>query len=63
MNNAINIRSFAMPAAKQGEKLSDFISRFVSSKREDRKFPNVKQRLAVGYQEAREQSKKDRRHA
>jgi len=47
-----------MPAAKQGEKLSDFLSRFVSSKREDRKYSNVKQRLALGYSEAREQAKK-----
>ena len=52
-----------MPVAKQGEKLSDFISRFVSSKRENRKFPNVKQRLAVGYSEAREQAKQERRNA
>lgn len=52
-----------MPAKKKGEALSDFISRFVSSKREERKFPDKSQRLAVGYAEAREQSKKDARHA
>lgn len=52
----------AMPARKAGEKLSDFIGRFVSSKREEKKFPNVKQRLAVGYSEAREQAKKERHH-
>lgn len=50
-----------MPARKAGEKLSDFIGRFVSSKREERKFPNLKQRLAVGYAEARERSKKERK--
>lgn len=50
-----------MPARKAGEKLSDFIGRFVSNKHEERKFPNVKQRLAVGYAEAREQSRKEKR--
>lgn len=50
-----------MPQRKGSEKLSDFISRFVGNKREERKFPAVKQRLAVGYSEAREQSKKEKR--
>jgi hypothetical protein len=53
----------SMPKREEGEKLSDFISRFVGSKREERKFPNTKQRLAVGYSEAREQSKKEKRNA
>lgn len=52
-----------MPIKKAGEKLSHFIGRFVSSKREEKKFPNMKQRLAVGYSEAREESKKERHHA
>lgn len=52
-----------MPKREEGEKLSDFISRFVGSKREERKFPNTKQRLAVGYAEAKEQSKKEKRNA
>jgi hypothetical protein len=52
-----------MPKRHEGEKLSSFIGRFVSSKREERKFPNKSQRLAVGYSEAREQSSKERRHA
>ncbi len=52
-----------MPAREKGEKLSQFIGRFVSSKREERKFPKLAQRLAVGYAEAREQSKKERHHA
>jgi hypothetical protein len=52
-----------MPARKEGEKLSDFISRFVSSRHEEKKFPTVKQRLAVGYSEARESAKKEKRHA
>jgi hypothetical protein len=50
-----------MPARKEGEKLSDFISRFVGSKREQ-KYP-IKQRLAIGYEEARQQAKKERKHA
>lgn len=51
-----------MPARKEGEKLSDFIGRFASSKREERKFPERKQRLAVGYAEAREHTRKESRH-
>lgn len=51
-----------MPARKAGEKLSDFIGRFVSNKREEKKFPNKAQRLAVGYAEAKEQSRKERHH-
>jgi hypothetical protein len=51
-----------MPQRTEGEPLSSFINRFVSSKREEKKFPSVKQRLAVGYSEAREQVKKERSH-
>lgn len=47
-----------MPLREKGEKLSDFIGRFVGNKREKKKFPSMKQRLAVGYSEARERSKK-----
>lgn len=47
-----------MPERRKGEKLSDFIGRFVGSDREKRKFPNTKQRLAVGYAEARQQARK-----
>lgn len=50
-----------MPARKAGEKLSDFIGRFVGSKREERKFPSKPQRLAVGYEEAKEQARKEKR--
>ncbi len=49
-----------MPSREKGEKLSDFISRFIGSKREKKDFPNIKQRLAVGYSEAKEQSRKER---
>ena len=49
-----------MPKPKSGEKLSHFIGRFVSSKREEKQFPNMKQRLAVGYAEAREKDKAEK---
>lgn len=51
-----------MPQREKGEKLSHFIGRFVSDKHEEKKFPNVKQRLAVGYSEARERAKQESRH-
>lgn len=46
-----------MPLREKGEPLSQFIGRFVKSKRERKKFPDIKQRLAVGYSEAREESR------
>ena len=46
-----------MPEKRPGEKLSTFIGRFVSSARERKKFPKLKQRLAVGYSEAGEKRK------
>lgn len=48
-----------MPLREKGEPLSKFIGRFVSSKREKKKFPNVKQRLAVGYAESRERTRSE----
>lgn len=51
-----------MTKRQEGEPLSEFISRFVGSKREKKQFPNVKQRLAVGYSEAKEKSRKEHRH-
>ncbi len=50
-----------MPLPHQGEKLSSFIGRFVSSKRERRNFPDIKQRLAVGYAEIRRRADKEKR--
>jgi hypothetical protein len=47
-----------MPERHRGEPLSKFIGRFVSSKREQ-KYP-IKQRLAIGYSEARSAAKKER---
>ncbi len=51
-----------MPSREKGEKLSDFIGRFVGDKREERKFPNIRQRLAVGYAESRRRAKEERKH-
>ena len=47
-----------MPERHKGEKLSEFIGRFMGSKREEKKFPKQKQRLAVAYSEARQAAKK-----
>jgi len=49
-----------MPEREKGEKLSNFIGRFVGNRREKRKFPDIKQRLAVGYAEARERKRKEK---
>lgn len=48
-----------MPLRKRGEPLNKFIGRFVDSKREKKKFPNMKQRLAVGYSEAKEHARRE----
>lgn len=50
-----------MSIKKAGEKLSHFIGRFVSSKREEKQFPDKSQRLAVAYSEAKEQAKNERK--
>lgn len=50
-----------MPLRAKGEPLSKFIGRFVGSKREKKQFPDIKQRLAVSYAEAREQSKRGKK--
>lgn len=50
----------AMPSREKGEKLSDFIGRFMPAKRED-KSPKHSPRLAHGYIEAREQAKREKR--
>jgi len=47
-----------VPERHKGEPLNKFVGRFVSSKREKKKFPELSQRLAVGFAEAREKSKK-----
>lgn len=50
-----------MPLRKEGEPLNKFIGRFVGSQREKKKFPELKQRLAVGYAESRERARKEKR--
>ena len=47
-----------MPERKPGEPLNKFLGRFLSSKREKRKFPDLKQREAVGYAEAKRADKR-----
>jgi len=47
-----------MPERRMGEPLNRFIGRFVSSKRERKQFPKLKQRLAVGYSEAKAASRR-----
>jgi hypothetical protein len=47
-----------MPLREAGEPLNQFIASFVKSKREKRKFKNLKQRLAVGYSEARQEARR-----
>jgi hypothetical protein len=42
-----------VPERTAGEPLNKYIAKFVSNKREKRKFPDIKQRLAVGYSEAK----------
>lgn len=50
-----------MPLRAKGEPLSKFIGRFVGSKREKKQFPDIKQRLAVGYAESRKRAKEERK--
>jgi len=47
-----------MPERMEGEPLNKFMGRFIADKRDKKKWPNIKQRLAVGYSEARQRSKK-----
>lgn len=46
-----------MPERLKGEPLNEFVGRFAKSKREQRSFPDLKQRLAVAYSEARRSKK------
>lgn len=40
-----------MPEPHKGEPLNKFVSRYVSSSRAKKDFPDIKQRLAVAYSE------------
>jgi len=46
-----------MPLREPGEPLNKFIGRFMKAKREKRKFKSTKQRLAVGYSEAKHEAR------
>lgn len=46
-----------MPNPKKGEKLSNFISRYMKSSEAKASFPKTKQRLAVAESEYREKRK------
>lgn len=48
----------SVPKRTKGEPLGEFIGKFVKSKREKAKFPELSQRLAVGYSEAKRKAKK-----
>jgi hypothetical protein len=47
-----------MPERSKGQPLNEFIGKFMSDKHDKKKWPKQKQRLAVGYAEAKERSKK-----
>jgi hypothetical protein len=49
-----------MPVRESGESLNHYIGRFAGNKREERKLPDIKQRLAVAYSEARKSAKKSK---
>jgi hypothetical protein len=43
-----------MPKRTPGESLNEFLGKFMKSKHDKKKWPKRKQRLAVGFAEARE---------
>lgn len=47
-----------MPEPQKGEKRASYISRYVRSKESQKRFPDIKQRLAVAYSEYRRKSGK-----
>jgi len=49
-----------VPERTKGEPLNKFIGRFMKSKRERKEFPEEKQRLAVGYAEAKRGAERKR---
>jgi hypothetical protein len=52
-----------MPSVEKGEKLSDFVAKYMGSKKARKDFPEQKQRAAVAYSEFREKKKKAREKA
>ncbi len=47
-----------MPMPKKGEKQASYIARYVKSKESQKRFPDIKQRLAVAYSEYGRKGKK-----
>ena len=47
-----------MPEKQSGEPLNKFVSRYVSSKRAKKDFPDIRQRLAIAYSEGGEKKPK-----
>jgi hypothetical protein len=52
-----------VPEPSKGEKLSDFIGKYMGSKKANKDFPDQKQRAAVAYSTYREAKKKKREAA
>ena len=52
-----------MPEPTKGEKLSDFVAKYMGSKKANKDFPDQKQRAAVAYSTFREKKKKAREKA
>lgn len=47
-----------MPRPKKGERQAKFVERYVSSAESKKRFPDLKQRLAVAYSEYKQARKK-----
>lgn len=47
-----------MPEPQKGEKRASYVQRYVKSKESQKKFPDIKQRLAVAYSEYARRGKK-----
>lgn len=52
-----------MPEPSKGEKLSDFVAKYMGSKKARKDFPEQKQRAAVAYSTFKEAKKKSREKA
>lgn len=47
-----------MPLPEKGEKRASYIARYVKSKESQKRFPDIKQRLAVAYSEYKQHGRK-----
>ena len=52
-----------VPEVQRGEKLKDFVAKYMGSKKANKDFPDQKQRAAVAYSTYREAKKKKRETA